>query len=150
MADAAEPKSREYPERPFAAVLAVCRRGGKILVAERYKAGSAFSGKWGFPGGMQEVGETVLAAAARELKEETGIEAEPLRVIDAFDVIGKDAEAQVRAHFVLVCIALQWRAGEGEPLEDASRLGWFTPEEALKDLELFPDTLRLMKAVLAL
>lgn len=146
----AEPISREYPNRPFTAALAVCRRGERVLLAERYKAGSAFSGKWGFPGGMQEVGETILAAAARELCEETGIVAEPLRVVDAFDVIGKEADGRVRAHFTLVCVVLDWRSGEGEPLEDATALGWYTPEEALQKLELFPDSLRLMKAALAL
>jgi 8-oxo-dGTP diphosphatase len=145
----AEPISREYPERPFTAALAVCRRGEKVLIAERYKAGSSFSGKWGFPGGMQEVGETILAAAARELLEETGIVAEPLRVIDAFDVIGKEADGRVRAHFCLVCVVLAWRSGDGQPLEDASAVGCYTPEEAVQRLELFPDTLRLMKAALA-
>ena len=146
----AEPISREYPNRPFTAALAVCRRGERVLLAERYKAGSTFSGKWGFPGGMQEVGETILAAATRELCEETGIVAEPLRVVDAFDVIGKEPDGRVRAHFTLVCVVLEWRSGEGEPLEDATALGWYTPEEALQKLELFPDSLRLMKAALAL
>jgi 8-oxo-dGTP diphosphatase len=146
----AEPISREYPNRPFTAALAVCRRGERVLLAERYKAGSAFSGKWGFPGGMQEVGETIHAAAARELCEETGIVAEPLRVVDAFDVIGKEPDGRIRAHFTLVCVVLDWRSGEGEPLEDATALGWYTPEEALQKLELFPDSLRLMKAALAL
>jgi 8-oxo-dGTP pyrophosphatase MutT (NUDIX family) len=145
----AEPISREYPNRPFTAALAVCRRGGKLLIAERQKAGSSFSGKWGFPGGMQEVGETILAAAARELLEETGVVAEPLRVIDAFDVIGKDPDERIRAHFTLICVLLDWKSGEGEPIEDAAQLGWYTPDDALKGLELFPDTLRLMKAALA-
>lgn len=146
----AEPISREYPNRPFTAALAVCRRGERVLLAERYKAGSSFSGKWGFPGGMQEVGETILAAAARELQEETGITAEPLRVIDAFDVIGKDDDGRVRAHFTLVCVVLDWREGEGEALEDATAIGWYTPDEALQRLQLFPDSLRLMKAALSL
>ncbi len=146
----AEPISREYPNRPFTAALAVCRRGERVLLAERYKAGSSFSGKWGFPGGMQEVGETILAAAARELQEETGITAEPLQVIDAFDVIGKDDDGRVRAHFTLVCVVLDWREGEGEALEDATAIGWYTPDEALQRLQLFPDSLRLMKAALSL
>jgi ADP-ribose pyrophosphatase YjhB (NUDIX family) len=144
----AEPINRDYPNRPFAAALAICRRGDKLLLAQRAKGPSTAVGRWGFPGGMHEVGETILAAAARELKEETGIEAEPKRVIDAFDVIGEDADDRIRAHFVLVCVVLDWKAGEGAPIEDASAVGWYTPEEALQKLELLPDTLRLMKAAL--
>ena len=144
----AEPINRDYPNRPFAAALAICRRGDKLLLAQRAKGPSTAVGRWGFPGGMHEVGETILAAAARELQEETGIEAEPKRVIDAFDVIGKDADGRYRVHFVLVCVVLDWKAGEGAPIEDASAVGWYTPEEALQKLELLPDTLRLMKAAL--
>jgi ADP-ribose pyrophosphatase YjhB (NUDIX family) len=144
----AEPINRDYPNRPFAAALAICRRGDKLLLAQRAKGPSTAVGRWGFPGGMHEVGETILAAAARELQEETGIEAEPKRVIDAFDVIGKDADGRYRVHFVLVCVVLDWKAGEGAPIEDASAVGWYTAEEALQKLELLPDTLRLMKAAL--
>ncbi|MGH7036080.1 MAG: NUDIX hydrolase [Stellaceae bacterium] len=144
----AEPINRDYPNRPFAAALAICRRGEKLLLAQRAKGPSTAVGRWGFPGGMHEVGESILAAAARELKEETGIEAEPKRVIDAFDVIGKDADGRIRAHFVLICVVLDWKVGEGAPIEDASAVGWYTPEEALQKLELLPDTLRLMKAAL--
>jgi 8-oxo-dGTP diphosphatase len=145
----AETINRDYPNRPFAAALAICRRGDKLLLAQRAKGPSMAIGRWGFPGGMHEVGETVLAAAARELKEETGVEAEPRRVIDAFDVIGREEDGRIRAHYVLVCVVLDWKSGEGEPIEDASAVGWYTAAEALQKLELLPDTLRLMKAALA-
>ncbi len=145
----AEPINRDYPNRPFAAALAICRRGDKMLLARRAKGPSTAVGRWGFPGGMHELGESILSAAARELKEETGVDAEPKRVIDAFDVIGKEADSRIRAHYVLVCVVLDWRSGEGEPIEDASAVGWYTAEEALAKLELLPDTLRLMKAALA-
>lgn len=141
---------RDYPNRPFAAALAICRKpGGKMLLAQRSKGPSTAVGRWGFPGGMHEVGETILAAAQRELHEETGVDAMPRRVIDAFDVIGKDPDGRVRAHYVLVCVVLDWVAGEGAPIEDASAVGWYTADEALEKLELLPDTLRLMKAALA-
>jgi len=142
--------SRDYPNRPFAAALAICRKpGGQMLLAQRAKGPSTAVGRWGFPGGMHEVGETVLAAARRELKEETGIDAKPARVIDAFDVIGKDPDGRLRAHYVLVCVVLDWEAGAGAPIEDATAVGWYTVDEALAQLELLPDTLRLMKAALA-
>jgi hypothetical protein len=46
-------------------------------------------------------------------------------------------------------VVLDWRAGEGTPIEDATAVGWYTPDEALQKLELFPDTQRLMKTALA-
>ena len=142
--------SRDYPNRPFAAALAICRKpDGSMLLAQRAKGPSTAVGRWGFPGGMHEVGESILDAAKRELKEETGIDAKPVRVVDAFDVIGKDPDGRIRAHYVLVCVVLDWQGGEGAPIEDASAVGWYTADQALKQLELLPDTLRLMKAALA-
>ena len=146
----AVPINRDFPDRPFTAALAVCRRGERVLLAQRAKGPGPAIGKWGFPGGMQELGETILAAAARELLEETGISSEPLRVVDAFDVIGKEDDERIRAHFTLVCVVLDWRGGEGQAIEDATAVGWYSPDEAVQKLELFPDTLRLMKAALAL
>jgi ADP-ribose pyrophosphatase YjhB (NUDIX family) len=145
----ADPISRDYPNRPFSAALAICRRrDGSMLLAQRSKGPSTAVGRWGFPGGMHEIGEGILEAARRELKEETGIDAKPVRVIDAFDVIGKEADGRVRAHYVLVCVVLDWEAGEGAPIEDATAVGWYTADAAVKKLELLPDTLRLMKAAL--
>ena len=138
---------RLYPDRPFVGCLAVVRRDSRILLARRSVPPGV--GRWGFPGGMHEIGETILIAAQRELREETGVDAMPRRVIDAFDVIGKDPDGRIRAHYVLVCVVLDWVAGEGQPIEDATAVGWYTVDQALERLELLPDTLRLMKAALA-
>lgn len=43
---------------------------------------------WGIPGGAIELGETLEEAAARELKEETNLEAESFTLLDVFS--GKD------------------------------------------------------------
>ena len=141
-----DPSSRYYPERPFACALAVCRRGERVLLARR--AMGPGIGRWGFPGGMQELGETIEAGAQRELLEETGIEAEPLRIIGGSNVIGRDEQDRVRAHFTLIAVLLDWRTGDGAPIEDASEVRWVTLAEAIA-LDTFPDALPLMRIALA-
>jgi ADP-ribose pyrophosphatase YjhB (NUDIX family) len=138
--------SRLYPERPIVAALAVVRRGERVLLAQRSLPPGI--GRWGFPGGMQELGETIEAGARRELMEETGIDAEPVSVLTAFNAIRRDEAARVRVHYTLVAVLLDWRAGEGTPIEDATEVGWFTLAEA-EALETFPDALPVMRRVLA-
>lgn len=55
-------------------VAAVIEREGKILVCRR-AAGDSHPGKWEFPGGKMEPGESPRQALARELREELGIRA---------------------------------------------------------------------------
>jgi len=136
---------RLYPQRPIVGCLAVVRRGDRILLAQRSVPPGI--GRWGFPGGMQELGETVLQCARRELKEETGIEADPVAVLDALDALRHDEAGKVKVHFALIAVLLEWRAGDGEPIEDASALGWFTREEA-RALETFPNVEALMAKAL--
>ena len=121
--------SRAYPERPWVGVLAAVRRGPRCLLIQR--AERVDQGKWGFPGGTLELGETVTDCARRELREETGVEASILGVLTAYDYIGREPDDRIRHHYLLVCVVLDWRAGEGavrEP-ESHSAIGWFMPEE---------------------
>lgn len=55
-------------------VAGVICHSGKILIGQRRRH-DWHGGKWEFPGGKLEVGETPVAALARELREELGIEA---------------------------------------------------------------------------
>ena len=53
----------------------VVREDGKILVQKRRD-----NGKWGLPGGIMDVGETIAASCLREVKEETGLDVEIVRL----------------------------------------------------------------------
>ncbi|HSD11856.1 MAG TPA: NUDIX domain-containing protein, partial [Candidatus Binatia bacterium] len=60
---------------PVRVVAGVCLRDGKALVCKRSVA-RPHAGKWEFPGGKVEPGETLAEALRRELREELGIVAE--------------------------------------------------------------------------
>ena len=114
-------------ERPVVGVLAVVRKGNQLLLAQRSKG--SYKGRWGFPGGHLERGETVVAAAMRELREETGIKAEPRDVLTTLDEIGRDAAGIVQWHYVLVAVLADWREGEPVAADDAAGVRWATIEE---------------------
>src|SRR3954469_22120523 len=94
--------SRHYPDRPIVGVLGVVRRGGRVLLVQRARAPSV--GKWGFPGGVQELGETISAAGARALGEETSLVVEPIATLTSLDVIDRDGEGRVRTHYALIAV----------------------------------------------
>jgi len=56
-------------------IAAVIERGGKVLIARR-KKGDRFEGRWEFPGGKIEAGESPEECLRRELREEMGVEVE--------------------------------------------------------------------------
>ncbi len=129
---------------PVIGCLAVVRRGQQILLVQRAKPPGI--GKWGFPGGHLEHGETVAECAVRELREETAIAADAVQILTAFDFISGDTGAS-RRHYRLIAILCDWREGEGELLQDASALGWFTIAAA-EELDTFPDALPAMRLAL--
>ncbi|MDO8608798.1 MAG: NUDIX hydrolase [Phaeospirillum sp.] len=118
---------RQYPANPLPGVLALVEKGGRVLMVLR--AREPDRGKWGFPGGLIELGETVTAAALRELHEETGISAEADGVRDVFDVITRDEAGGVRYHFVLNVVVCRWRSGEAVAADDAAAVGWYSLAE---------------------
>jgi 8-oxo-dGTP diphosphatase len=132
-------------KRPVLAVLAVVTRGNHVLLARR--AQEPDRGKWGFPGGKVELGETLHEAAARELREETGIEAKATDIVTVFDMIDRDAGGAIRFHYALVAIRLDWQSGEGIPASDVAEVAWMTAED-IGHVSTSENVLRLTKMVL--
>ena len=112
---------RKYPDRPFLGVGAVVLDGqGRVLLVKR--AHEPLKGEWSLPGGGVEVGETLEAAVAREIREETGLRVDVGGVLDVFERIQRDADARVEFHFVVIdyiCYASDDRLSCGSDAQDA-------------------------------
>jgi 8-oxo-dGTP diphosphatase len=98
---------------------AVIERDGKVLVARR-KQGDSQEGKWEFPGGKLEAGETPEACLKRELREELGIETE----VGAFLCSSRFAYPNMAVE--LLVYRASYVSGEIE-LRDHDRVRWAAP-----------------------
>lgn len=135
--------------RPVAAVGIVCLRGDDVLLIRRGKP--PFENQWSLPGGRIEWGERAREAALRELREETGCEAELLGLIDVVDAVmtarsGGEADShEPWGHYVLIDYAARWIAGEPAAGDDAREARFFAPAE-LEALGLWDETIRVIVA----
>jgi ADP-ribose pyrophosphatase YjhB (NUDIX family) len=128
--------------------LAVVMRGERVLVVRR--ANPPLSGRWGFPGGVLELGETVAQGAMRELFEETGVKAEAAGPLTVIDTIDRDKEGRVRYHYTLVAVIGIWQSGEGVPGDDADEVVWRTRAEIIdQNLPTAPALLPLIDLAIA-
>lgn len=119
---------RAYPDRPYLAVSAAIIRDGRVLIARRAKGAS--TGHYTLPGGVVEAGETLHQAVVREIAEETGITIEPVALAGHREFVTRDDAGKVSRHFVIMCFAARWLAGEGEPdPAELSELRWLRPSE---------------------
>ncbi len=119
---------RAYPDRPYLAVSAAIIRDGRVLIAQRAKAGAS-QGLFTLPGGVVEAGETLHEAIVREVAEETEIAIAPVALAGHREFIMRDAEGRVQRHFVILCFAAHWLSGEGRPNEELAELRWVRPAE---------------------
>ena len=141
-------EGRRYPERPIVGVLAVVLRGDRVLVVRR--ANPPMPGRWGFPGGVLELGETVAQGAMRELLEETAVKAEAAGPLTVIDTIDRDDEGRIRYHYTLVAVVGTWQSGEGVPGDDADEVAWLTRAEIVTGgLPIAPALLPLIDLALA-
>lgn len=117
------------PGFPRLAALAVMLRGDQVLLARRRNPPDA--GLWGFPGGHVDPGETALAAAARELAEETGITAIPRLYLDNVDLIRRAPDGEIEFHFLLAAVLCDYVSGEPVAADDALDAGWWQIADVL-------------------
>jgi 8-oxo-dGTP diphosphatase len=101
-------------------VAAAVERDGRVLVVRR-APGQKLEGKWEFPGGKVEAGESEQAALEREMLEELGVYG------TAGDFVGESAFAYAFGEVRLKLYRFNWLSGE-MTLTVHDQLDWVTPE----------------------
>jgi len=140
-------KGRAYPERPIVGVGAVVLHEDRVLLVQRAKPPR--QGQWSLPGGAQKLGETLMAAAKREVAEEAGIEIAVAGMIDAIDSIIHDDAGDVEYHYTLFDVAARWVAGDLQPGGDAADARW-VPLAELPSYQLWSETHRVIAAAVSI
>lgn len=132
---------------PLIGVSVCVWRGDEVLLVERGKPPA--EGLWAPVGGMLEWGETLEAAALREVAEETGVACRIVGRVDPREMIFRDAAGTVERHVVLVVHAAVWTGGEPVAGDDA-RAARFVAHDALASVPLIPGTEPFLAATRAL
>ena len=134
--------SREYPDRPVVGVGGVVIENGRALLIRR---GSApLEGQWSIPGGMLELGESIVEGVRRELAEETGIEVRVLELIEVFERVIPGESGRIRYHFVILDYLCEMVSGEARAASDVIDVAW-AGEEELEKFALTPIAIRVIR-----
>ncbi|MCW5695846.1 MAG: NUDIX hydrolase [Bauldia sp.] len=115
------------PQLPQIAVSVVLRHEGRLLLVRRGKPPD--EGRWSLPGGRVRFGERLADAAARELREETGVTARIGRLIGPFEVLRDGTGHEPPAHFVVVTFAAHDPEGSVQAGDDARGAAWVALDE---------------------
>ena len=103
-------------------VAAILERDGRMLIGQR-RPGGSHAGKWEFPGGKVEPGESPEEAIVRELREELAIEAAGAHEVHRYEYayLGKRP---------LLLVFMRIASFTGEPKNQAfARIAWELPSE---------------------
>jgi 8-oxo-dGTP diphosphatase len=96
---------------------AIIREDGRVLMIQRRD-----NGKWEPPGGVLELDESILDGLRREVREETGLEIEPLALTGVY-------KNMPRAIVALVFKARITGGNAVTTTSETSKLDWFTPDQ---------------------
>jgi ADP-ribose pyrophosphatase YjhB (NUDIX family) len=109
-----------------AASAIVVDQAGRILLIRR-----ADNSLWSIPGGAMEIGERIADTAAREVREETGLQVEPEAIVGVYSNpqhVIEYADGEVRQQFS-ICFACRLVGGQLATSEESTEVGFFTPDE---------------------
>jgi len=100
---------------------------GRLHVLLIRRGTPPYEGCWAFPGGYMEIDETLEQAVSRELREETGLAAIPLRQVAAFSRIDRDPRE--RAVSVAFYAAVDADRLKPQTSDEARAVEWFPADD---------------------
>ncbi len=113
-------------------------RENRVLLVKRGR--EPFKGRWVFPGGFVDYGETVEHASIREVKEETGVDVRLIDILGVYSAPDRDP----REHHVNVVFIGEYIAGDAQGGDDAEEAEWRDIESIVHDDLAFDHGLVLM------
>ncbi len=127
--------------RPFACDM-VLVEDGKVLLVKRGR--EPFKGQWALPGGMIEEGETAEQCARREMREETGLDVEPVKLVGVYSDPDRDPRGIIVAAWLVKRTGGSVKGGD-----DADEAKWFplgrSPKLCTDHPKILADALAGMK-----
>jgi len=114
--------SGHTPSHPLVGVGCLVWKDGQVLLIRRGKPPGY--GEWSLPGGRQELGETLFAAAEREVREETGVTARARSFLTAVDNIVRDGDGNLLFHYTIIDVTADWVSGDPVAGDDALDARW--------------------------
>jgi ADP-ribose pyrophosphatase YjhB (NUDIX family) len=129
-----DPAAPQATSIVVAVTAAVRNNRGELLMIERTD-----NRLWALPGGAQDLGESVVEAARREVREETGIDVEVTGLSGIYSdprhVIAYD-DGEARQEFSL-CFHAKPVGGTLRPSSESRQARWISPD-SLPDLKIHP------------
>jgi ADP-ribose pyrophosphatase YjhB (NUDIX family) len=135
---------REFPSTPLVGVGAVVVQDGRALLVRR--GTEPLKGHWTLPGGLLEVGEALTAGVIREVREETGLDVEPIELIELLDRIHREDD-RVRYHYVIADYLCRVTGGKLLAASDGDAVRWVERAEwnSHSALVIDPVTVRVLE-----
>jgi ADP-ribose pyrophosphatase YjhB (NUDIX family) len=132
-----------YPTPKLGAIAVVLHEDRFLLVQRGKDPGR---GLWGFPGGHVELGETGLAAAERELREETSVIAEAAGYLTNVDAIARGPDGEIAYHYLIAAALCVYQSGTPSASDDAAAAEWVPVNEVLAGTrQLHDDVIRVAR-----